>query len=127
MGVNSVRDNDLKHEYIMKLVPDFGVFDIAEKYFIDNNLAGVQKLFFYGESVTDIKFRRFMVRSESNIEIKITGTKTLVTSLKNSECGVFRYDLISNGFQYAFVIYDNMPSGSSFTVSSSSNVIGVCF
>lgn len=48
MNLGSVNANEFKknnpenpktiaEKYILKLVPDFGVFDIAEKYFVDNN------------------------------------------------------------------------------------------
>ena len=41
---------------------DFGVFDIAERWFIDNGINGIQDLFFYNITDTDIiNFRRFIV------------------------------------------------------------------
>ena len=48
MGVNAFNNGINKQEYLFKLLPDFGVFDIAERYFIDNNISDkFINLFFY--------------------------------------------------------------------------------
>ena len=44
MGVNAFNNGINKQEYLFKLLPDFGVFDIAERYFIDNSINSESEL-----------------------------------------------------------------------------------
>ena len=75
-NVNSVRADLTQQEYLFKLVPDFGVFDIAEKYFIDGNLSdGEQQLFFYKRKTVENEtigttFRRAIFKFDKDISIE---------------------------------------------------------
>lgn len=47
-------------KYFIKLIPDFSVFDIVEKDYIDNNIEGNNKLFFYApKDITEEKDTNF--------------------------------------------------------------------
>lgn len=123
-NVNSVRADLTQQEYLFKLVPDFGVFDIAEKYFIDNNkINTVEKLFFYGTSIgsdkSKIDFRRFIIKS--------IGNPGIIPENKEPS-DYFKKSYTIGEYTYTIIIDECLKSGG-FIVSSStnSNVIGVCF
>lgn len=126
-NVNSIRtiiingkekeDESFIRQYLFKLVPDFSVFDIAEKYFIDNNKMNlVDKLFFYGINISNIDFRRFIVKSKEEITVIPTESgEYFIKSYKIGEC------------IYTIVIDECFKSGGFSVSSANSNVIGVCF
>ena len=118
--VNSFNNAVDKQEYIFKLLPDFGVFDIAERHFIENGKTGIDKLFFYdfGESpsISNIKFRRFIMRSNGNITLE-----------KNTDEEIITHDFTVDMDNYKVVIDEQFLSNG-FTVSSDGDyLIGVCF
>ena len=133
-NVNSVRADLTQQEYLFKLVPDFGVFDIAEKYFIDGNLINSdppifeQQLFFYKITTNDI--------CNEDGSIKTSGDKTIKTTFRRA---IFKFDknftigsIDSSTFQYKFndryLILINELSPISFTINEGDvKVIGVCF
>lgn len=58
-------------KYFIKLIPDFSVFDIAEKDCIDKNITGINELFFYapnGITKTDTSFYRAIFKIVSRKE-----------------------------------------------------------
>ena len=132
--VNSFRDGSFIQQYLFKLVPDFGVFDIAEKYFIDGNLINEdppifeQQLFFYKTTTNDI-------RNEDGSN-ETSGDKTIETTFRRA---IFKFDknftidsIDSSTFQYKFndryLILINELSPISFTINEGDvKVIGVCF
>jgi len=78
--------NDQKQSYFIKIAPDFGTLDIAEKYMLGSNKLGNDKLFFYSPYIPEhnlsvSNFRRGLFRISARYEPTITfqnGTKGIV-------------------------------------------------
>ena len=108
MDSNTFNNGINKQEYLFKLIPDLSVFDIAEKWFVDNGQRGVQKLFFYNpkndednEDIDLIKFRRFIVKSNSQI--------SLLSVNANPDIITHRFEI--DGEYYLIVIDEQLKSG----------------
>ena len=109
-------------DYFVKIAPDFSVFDMAEKYFYDNNLPeGIFKDVFYYESIiaiaelvdTGIYRGMFLIYSDGDLEV--VGAST-------DEYTVFPYN---NNTQILIAIQD-----SSINITSTTTIemmIGVAF
>jgi len=140
IDANEFLDNALEEKYLLKLVPDFGVFDIAEKYFIDGNAKdnnnnviqeGIYNLFFYKTTKTnskininEIPFKRFICKSDGEITVTPDNNNYInydVLPLTNSSI-----DSI-DGVKYKIII-DEQDICEGFSVSTNGNyLIGVCF
>ena len=118
-NANEFLNDSFKEQYLFKLIPDLGVFDVAEKYFIDNNSSGIDNLYFYSNisnpSISGISFRRFICKSDSNITV----------TPSNDE--IAKYNFVTPAGNFTIVIDEQFISNG-FTVSSNGNyLIGVCF
>lgn len=134
MGVNAFNNGINKQEYLFKLLPDFGVFDIAERYFIDSNKEfndvnrdQKDKLFFYENAnhlISDIPFRRFIVKSNGTIEV-FSKNYSRITE-ENDE--VIYHSFTIGRDNYAVIIDEQNVAGP-FNVSQLDGdyIIGVCF
>lgn len=121
MSVNNFLNKVDKQEYIFKLLPDFGVFDIAERAMIDEN-ENINKLFFYGNN-NEINFRRFLVRSNNEIEIKDSNNKII----KDDDKNIISFSFKTAYYFYRVIIDEQFLSGG-FKVSTDGDyMIGVCF
>jgi hypothetical protein len=73
--------NQDKQDYFVKLAPDFSVFDLAEKYYYDNNLttSRFESVFEYAQpSGTEFEsnFYRAMYLVYSDVDITVEGLST---------------------------------------------------
>lgn len=118
-------DYNDQDEYFLKLIPDFSVFDLVEKYYIDNNTSeGTNNLFYYknfGSDDTTIstEFYRAIFKI-----IGIIGLNKF--DITPPEDYIVRHYII-NGDLYLIVISNNSTIELSDSTFKEKTIIGVAF
>jgi len=103
-------------KYFLKIAPDFSVFNIAEKYMVENEKDGEDKLFFFNRHTKDVKtsFRRGMFKIDNfNAEVDV---KTEIS-----------YKIFEVGDSLIVIFISTMDEPIEFSLNLESRVIGVTF
>lgn len=114
--------NQERQDYFVKLAPDFSVFDLAEKYYHDNDLTTQRfgELFEYAKPTTtsfQSEFHRAMYLVYSSVDITVNG-------LSSDSYAVFPY----RGDSQIVIAIDETPIRLNFSAADSNMlVLGVAF
>jgi hypothetical protein len=97
-------------DYLLKLAPDFSIFEMVEKYFYDNNLSnGILKtIFLYDEPSSNFKITTF---HRAMFKVHTSGT-VITTNLANDEYSVIPYKT-----NQIIVTLGNSPSSDDFPIN----------
>lgn len=122
MADNFIQNDINVDKYFLKIAPDFSVFNLAEKYFIDNNISGGEsKLFYLNENYTKnteivTTFKRAMFRMDCDCEL----SKSNDSTFSKRKFSIGENDTV-------FVCISTTDKFIKFKIDKDCRIVGVCF